>query len=143
MGAGEQVSGTPFSSGPFCDDTGHPCSVGQLLAWGRGVGTLGQSSLLVPRSTAANPKGLAKHDFILLSQQPWEMVLITQVYRERNGLRGGEATGRRCRLELDGLQPARPLTPRAKATASHPGVLSHTQERPHPSLPKPGPAQEG
>lgn len=137
------MSGTPFSSRPFSDDTGHPSSVGQLLAWGRGVGTLRQSSLLVPRSTAATPKGLARHDFILLSQQLWEVVLITQVYRERNGLRGGEATGHRCRLELDELQPARPPTPRAKATLSHPGVLSHTQVRPHPNLPKPEPAQEG
>lgn len=43
VGAGEQGSGTPFSSRPFSDDTGHPCSVGQLLAWGKG-GT--DSSLL-------------------------------------------------------------------------------------------------
>lgn len=69
VGAGEQVSGTPFSSRPFSDDNGRPCSVGQLVAgWGGSQAVFSSC----PKVNSGNPKGLARHDFILLSQQPWE-----------------------------------------------------------------------
>lgn len=130
VGAGEQVSGTPFSSRPFSDDNGHPCSVGQLVAgWG---GALRQSSLLVSRSTAATPKALLDMISFCYHSSPGKpLVLITQVYRERKGLRGGKATGSWCRLGLDGLQTARAPTPRARASFPQ-GILSHTQVRKSP-----------
>ena len=87
VGAGEQVSDTPFS-GPVSDNTGHPCSVGQLVT--AGISQAAFSSC--PKVNSGNPEGLARCDFILLPPQPWRAVLIIQVYRERNGLRGGEAT---------------------------------------------------
>lgn len=125
------MSSTPLSSRPFSDDTGRPCSVG-------GAGGSGDSQAAFcsrPKVNSGKPKGLARRDSVLLSQQPWEVVLVTQVYRARNGLRAGEATANRCQLGLDGTKTTRALTPRAEASSLL-GLPSHTQVQPHPGRPQ-------
>lgn len=53
VGAGEQMSGIPFSSGLSLMT---PAASALWASWWLGGGALRQSSLLVPRSTAATPK---------------------------------------------------------------------------------------
>lgn len=53
VGAGEQMSGTPFSSSLSLMT---PAASALWASWWLGGGALRQSSLLVPRSTAATPK---------------------------------------------------------------------------------------
>lgn len=82
-----------------------------------------------PKINSCNPKALLRCDFILLPEQPWEVILISEVYRQINELRGLEATACQHHSGLGGQKTTR-------ASDYLPAVLFHTVLQPHQGSPQ-------